>query len=198
MKFVITFLIVLLTLPIVVMTAQFYKTEIFGLYNKYRPLLLNGGGDDCLEKLTEKHVQFRTLGDQGTEMCPVRNAVKVFKLGKAKPSSSFTLSCSAALDLANWVDDMNVTSFTHMGTLNCRKMRGRGLLSEHSFGTAIDISEVNGASVKNDWGAQSDKGKFLVKAADNACSHFSNVLTPDSNRLHHDHFHFDNGIGNRC
>lgn len=184
--------------PVLGMTARFYKPEIIGLYNQYRPLLLNGGGEDCLEQLTEKHVQFRTLGDQGTEMCPVKNAVRVFKLGDAEPSSSFILSCSTVLDLANWADEMNVTSFSHMGTLNCRKMRGRGLLSEHSFGTAIDISEVNGASVKNDWGASSDKGKFLFKIAKNACTHFSRVLTPATNRLHHDHFHFDNGIGKRC
>ena len=41
-------------------------------------------------------------------------------------------------------------------------------------------------------------GKKLKKVAESACEHFSNVLTPDTNSLHKNHFHFDNGFGNRC
>ena len=85
-----------------------------------------------------------------------------------------------------------------MGTINCRKMRGRGFQSEHSYGTAIDISVIDGASVKKDWGKASAKGKRLSEVALSACKHFSNALTPETNRLHHDHFHFDNGYGGEC
>ena len=71
-------------------------------------------------------------------------------------------------------------------------------MSEHSFGTAIDISEIDGASVLHDWDDKASKGNILRKAALAACSYFSAVLTPESNRLHKNHFHLDNGLAFRC
>jgi hypothetical protein len=85
-----------------------------------------------------------------------------------------------------------------MGTINCRKMRGSGFLSEHSFGTAIDISKLDGADIKADWGRNTLKGQRLAKIAAIACKHFSNVLTPETDRAHHDHFHLDTGLGMGC
>ena len=80
----------------------------------------------------------------------------------------------------------------------CRQRRGSGLMSEHSFGTAIDVSAIDGAVVSEHWKDKGSKGEKLRGAASVACKHFSNVLTPETNRLHHNHFHLDTGVGFRC
>ena len=71
-------------------------------------------------------------------------------------------------------------------------------MSEHSFGTAIDISSINGSSVKRHWKEKSDRGAYIRKAAQLACDYFSNAITPDHNALHHDHLHLDLGYGSSC
>ena len=174
------------------------NSDLIRLFNAYRPTLLTGGGEQCISSLRERGVKFRTLGNQGSDICPVMNAVRVEGFENIVVSSPFILSCPTALKLTSWLQDAQVKSFSHMGTVNCRKMRGSGFLSEHSFGTAIDISMLDGAVVKTDWGKKTEKGRRLLDAAGLACKHFSNVLTPNTNRAHYDHFHFDNGIGLNC
>ena len=179
-------------------SASYFKNNLVTAYNKYRPMLLDGGGEQCITELKARGVEFSLMGDTGSDTCPIKNAVKISGFKNTKPSSPFVLSCSTVVTLNNWIDENNIKSFTHMGTINCRKMRGRGFQSEHSYGTAIDISVVDGASVERDWGKDSAKGKRLSEVASSACRHFSNALTPETNRLHHNHFHFDNGFGGRC
>jgi hypothetical protein len=71
-------------------------------------------------------------------------------------------------------------------------------MSEHSFGVAIDVSAIDGAVVSKHWKDKGIKGDTLREAANVACKHFSNVLTPETNRLHHNHFHLDSGFGFQC
>jgi len=175
-----------------------FSSDLIRLFNVFRPVLLTGGGEQCISSLRERGVKFRTLGNQGSDICPVMNAVRVEGFENIVASSPFILSCPTALKLTNWLQDAQVKSFSHMGSVNCRKMRGSGFLSEHSFGTAIYISMLDGAVVKTDWGKKTEKGRRLLDVAGLACKHFSNVFTPYTNRAHHDHFHFDNGIGLNC
>lgn len=175
-----------------------YRAPIISAYNFTRPFLLDGGGEKCIAELSAKNVTYKKLGDIGTNECPISNAVRITGFQNTEISSPFILSCSTANIVATWLDDIKASSIKHMGTLNCRKRRGGSIYSEHSFGTAIDISHIDGASVKNDWGENDDNGKTLAKATTAACKYFSNVLTPDSNRLHHDHYHLDTGIGLGC
>ena len=184
----------LLSIPILYLL----KEPIISTYNKARPLILSGGGGQCIEKLKAKNVIFTKLGDIGTSECPRLNAVRIKGFQNTKISSPFTLSCPTANAVALWLDDIQAKSIKHMGTLNCRKRRGRSIYSEHSFGTAIDISHIDGASVKSDWGKSDEYGLILANATKAACKYFNNVLTPDSNRLHHDHYHLDTGIGLGC
>ena len=85
-----------------------------------------------------------------------------------------------------------------MGSYNCRTIARSKLYSEHSYGTAIDIAEINGAILLKDWNKKTEKGQILNNAYKVACKYFSNVLTPDTNRAHKNHFHFDNGFGLGC
>ena len=139
-----------------------FSSDLIRLFNVFRPVLLTGGGEQCISSLRERGVKFRTLGNQGSDICPVMNAVRVEGFENIVASSPFVLSCPTALKLTNWLQDAQVKSFSHMGTVNCRKMRGSGFLSEHSFGTAIDISMLDGAVVKTDWGKKTEKGRRLL------------------------------------
>lgn len=184
----------MLSLPVV----YAFRKPIVAAYNTTRPYLLEGGGEKCLSELAAKGVKYTKLGDIGTNQCPRLNAVRVTGFQNTKISSPFTLSCPTANVVASWLDDIKASSIQHMGTLNCRKRRGRSIYSEHSFGTAIDISHIDGASVKDDWGQNEKNGKILREATASACKYFNNVLTPDSNKLHYDHYHLDTGIGLGC
>ena len=174
------------------------SSDLIRLLNVYRPVLLDGGGKQCISSLKERGVKFRALGNQGSNTCPVMNAVRVEGFESIVVSSPFILSCPTALKLTNWLQDAQVKSFSHMGTVNCRRMRGSGFLSEHSFGNAIDISKVDRADIEADWGTNTLKGRRLTETAAKACKYFSNVLTPDTNKAHHDHFHLDTGLGVGC
>ena len=175
-----------------------FSSDLIRLFNVYRPVLLDGGGKQCISSLKERGVKFRALGNQGSNTCPVMNAVRVEGFESIVVSSPFILSCPTALKLTNWLQDAQVKSFSHMGTVYCRGMRGSGFLSEHSFWNAIDISKVDRADIKADWGTNTLKGRRLTEAAAKACKYFSNVLTPDTNKAHHDHFHLDTGLGVGC
>ena len=192
----------LFAIPVLLLVAgiagKFFKQELVSAYNTYRPMLLDGGGEQCISELKERGVKFSFIGDTGSEACPIKNAVKVSGFKSTQPSSPFLLSCSTVLTLDDWLSENSIKSFSHLGTINCRKMRGRAFQSEHSYGTAIDITVVDGASVEKDWRKANAKGRRLADIASSACRHFTNALNPDTNRLHHNHFHFDNGFGGRC
>jgi hypothetical protein len=192
----------ILAIPLMLLMASilvsYHRNDLVTASNKSRPLLLDGGGKQCINELKERGVEFTLVGDAGSASCPIKNAVRVSGFKNTQPSTPFLLSCPTVVALDDWLAENTIKSFTHMGTINCRKMRGRGFQSEHSYGTAIDISVVDGASVERDWGKESAKGNRLSEVASSACKHFSNTLTPETNRLHHNHFHFDNGFGGRC
>jgi hypothetical protein len=131
------------------------------------------------------------------------------------------VTCRVALGLAHFeriASELSTATFgqpvsriTQLGTYNCRKMsRFRSLVSEHSYGNAIDIKSLtlkNGRviSVDRHFGALdvdesdsaakplSQEGKFL-RALARRLYHdgvFSVVLTPFYDSLHRDHFHLD-------
>ena len=192
----------LISIPLLVLTTfiiiKHNKAWIISTYNEYRPILLEGGGEECLTDLKEIQASYKTLCNAGTATCPILNAVRVTKYANTTLSSPFIVSCPTALNIGKWLEDIKAKSITHLGTVNCRKRRGSGLMSEHGFGIAIDITKIDEAVVKKDWKQSNTNGIKLRQAAKSACNYFSNVLTPYSNRLHYDHFHFDNGIGFNC
>ena len=57
------------------------------------------------------------------------------------------------------------------------------------------ITSIDGASLSEDRGKDTNKGRYLAKAYLSACQFFANVVGPDDNRAHRDHFHLDTGIG---
>ena len=149
--------------------------------------------------------------------CGWRNAVRVSQAGGARIGIR-RVSCEVAAALALWmVHDVQplaqkilnarVVSFQNFGTYSCRNIIGsrfwRKVRSQHATANAIDISSFklsNGTtvSVNRHWRGSQDKSQFLRAIHQRACSYFRVALSPDFNRAHHDHFHFDRGAFLRC
>jgi hypothetical protein len=69
-------------------------------------------------------------------------------------------------------------------------------LSEHGYANALDISSFTLAdgrvvAVKGGWWGEERERLFLRAVHDGACSEFTTVLGPNSDKFHHDHFHVD-------
>ena len=86
----------------------------------------------------------------------------------------------------------------------CRgESSGRGRLSQHALGNAIDIggfdlSDGTRIDVESDWAAHGPRRDFLRDMGKRACAYFNVVLTPSSDALHRNHFHFDVGPYRLC
>ena len=167
-------------------------------FNTFRYYTLYGGGERCLKKLEEQTKDFVSLGTFERGHCRVKNAVRISSFNNTELSGDLTLSCPTAVKVGKYFNEINAKYIEHMGTYNCRTIANSKIMSEHSYGTAIDISKIDGASVKHDWNKKNEKGNILSNAYEVACGYFSNVLTPDTDNAHHDHFHFDNGYGRKC
>ena len=163
--------------------------------NRIIPYQSGTGGEACLADLEERGIDFKSLGTSAeNDICTIYDVVKIRNFPNTKMSGAVTLNCQTAINLADWLKEIGAKEVKHMGSYNCRKMRGSShFWSQPSFGSAVDISHINGASLKEDWFANNENSKYLKQAGKDACHYFSNVLTPETNAAHHDHFHLDNG-----
>jgi len=91
-----------------------------------------------------------------------------------------------------------VTAIDHAGSYSCRRIGGgpEGRFSEHSTADAIDLTGFRLAgggnvSVLRDWNGDPARAAFLRDVRDGGCRLFSTALSPDYNRAHADHLHFD-------
>ena len=167
-------------------------------FNAFRYYTLYGGGERCIKKLEEQTKDFVSLGTFERGHCRVKNAVRISSFKNTELSGDLTLSCPTAVKFGKYLNEIDAKYIEHMGTYNCRTIANSKIMSEHSYGTAIDVSRIDGASVKLDWNKENKKGAILTNAYQAACKYFSNILTPDTDSAHHDHFHFDNGYGKKC
>ena len=118
-------------------------------------------------------------------------------------------SCPMAVSLVLWEKQtVNAASFRHFGTTvdeivtygsySCRRIGGgqTGNYSEHAQANAIDIAAFRLAdgrtvSVAGHWNANDERSRFLKEVRDGACELFATTLSPDYNKAHADHLHFD-------
>jgi hypothetical protein len=153
--------------------------------------------------------------DAGTDQCPLINAV-AFERSTVSYGGEFAASCSLAAALYVWERDVlapaaqihlnsRIDRIDQIGSFACRNVYNRdaGRLSEHASANALDITGfrlTNGerVSVLEDWGKNSDNGRFLNALVEGSCRIFSGVLTPAYNRAHRDHLHLDMGSYRIC
>lgn len=110
--------------------------------------------------------------------------------------------------LAGEILGTSVVRIEHLGTYNCRRIKGgrQGGWSEHATGNAVDIAafvlaDGQRISVLDHWDGEDRRARFLHRVRSGACGSFATVLSPDYNAAHADHLHLDQApraIGGVC
>jgi hypothetical protein len=171
----------------------------------------------CRLALAEAGFAAEPLPDlPGTGKCGYRDAVELTR--SVHPySGPVATQCAIAAALALWERDVvapaaarhlrqRVARIELAGpSYQCRSVVGRRdrRLSEHASANAIDIGGFTLAdgrvlTVEHGWRGSPQERAFLRAVRDGACDHFAAVLSPDYNRAHGDHFHFDLGGDEVC
>ncbi len=170
-------------------------------------------GDDparCFAVLDAAGIAVERLPPMGTGACHAdargRLSGSVPGLVPLRPAGAAP-SCAVQIGLILWQRKvvqpaarqhlgMAVVGIEHMGTYNCRSIAGSSTPSEHATGNAIDISafilaDGRRVTLLDHWDAPDGRSAFLKAVRDGSCPLFSTVLSPDYNRAHANHFHFD-------
>lgn len=171
---------------------------------------LNDNREACLAALDtvpERELRYTPLADYTpTANCPLSNVVRMHS-SSVRFNQSFVASCPLALAWVMYehhalqpaaleIMGSPIAQVNHVGSFACRNVYGRetGRRSEHATAEALDVVGFqfeNGQQIAliNDWKDEGDAGTFLRAARDGACDTFGNVLGPDYNAAHADHFH---------
>lgn len=171
----------------------------------------------CRAALASSGFETAVLPDvDGPGRCGYANAVELTR--STHPySGPVGTSCALAAALALWERDVVAPSAErHFGqavtrielagpSYTCRPIAGRSdrRLSEHAFANAVDISGFTLAdgrtvTVARGWRGSQAERAFLREIRTGACDQFAAVLSPDYNRAHRDHLHFDLGRDEIC
>ncbi|WP_447956768.1 extensin-like domain-containing protein [Vreelandella sp. EE7] len=141
-----------------------------------------------------------------TASCPLTNVVRM-NASSVRFNRSFVATCPMALawvmferhelqPAAERIMGSRVSQVDHVGSFACRNVYGResGRRSEHATAEALDVTGFrfeNGQRITliNNWNDEGAVGEFFREARDGACNTFGNVLGPEYNAAHADHFH---------
>lgn len=174
-------------------------------------------GGECRAAMWGAGFQVEMLPDlQESEGCGYRDAVAAIRLVH-EYSEPVTTSCATAAALALWERDVVAPAAErHLGqrvarielagpSYVCRRIGGRadGRWSRHASANAVDIAgftmeDGTVLSVERGWRGRAEHRAFLRAVRDGACERFDAVLSPDYNRAHRDHLHFDLGPDDLC
>ena len=171
--------------------------------------------EQCLAELDARGVRYRLAAvPVSSGPCSVENPVRV--TATAVPwNQPAVLTCAlaarvnrflaeAAEPLARRYLATDIARLDHVGAYSCRPVEGMaGRWSEHASGRALDVSgflmkDGERVTVEHDWRAGGPRSAFLHALAKRACDYFNVVLTPDSDKLHYNHFHLDIGRWRLC
>jgi hypothetical protein len=148
--------------------------------------------------------------------CGYRDAVELTQ-STYPYSGPVATQCALAAALALWERDVvapaaerrlgqAVTRIELAGpSYTCRPIAGRRdrRLSEHAHANALDVGGFTLAdgtvlTVEAGWRGTPRERAFLRDVRNGACDYFQAVLSPDYNRAHRNHFHFDLGRDEIC
>ncbi len=162
----------------------------------------------CVEALRAAGVPVEPWSAPGGGTCRVEAPVRLARTGLFFERPLET-SCPLALAwvryeaelraLARRLTGHELAAVEHYGSWACRRMTGNaGRASLHARALALDVAgfrlaDGSRVTVERHWRDPGPHGRFLRAAAKAACGHFAMVLTPESDRWHRDHLHFDLG-----
>lgn len=142
-----------------------------------------GCGYDDGMRLAGRSASYRP--DGLVTSCPVAAALQLWETRVVQPAARRHFATS-------------VSRIDHAGSYSCRRISGRAAadFSEHATADAIDVTGfelANGERVQvlDDWPRAGAEARFLRDVRDGACQLFTTVLSPEYNRAHRDHLHFD-------
>jgi hypothetical protein len=163
----------------------------------------------CYAALDRANVAYRRAPPlERDDGCGYQDAVQL-EQSQVSYGGRVLLRCPAMLALLLWERhtlvpaaqrhfDRPAASVRHLGTYSCRDIRegGSGSRSQHASANAIDVAGITVAghgaiTLRADWGRDDARGRFLREVRDGACRVFGVVLSPDRDRAHADHLHFD-------
>jgi hypothetical protein len=186
-----------------------------GCVSAPRPPAPSKTAAQCLSQLAAQGVRFAPIAAPvAANGCGIDNGVRVEQSAVAwnRPAE---MSCTLAARLDSFEREVvqqaaqrhfgrPVALIHHFGAYTCRgENGGNGRLSQHALGNAIDIGSFELAdgtriAVETDWRGRGPRRDFLHDVAKRACAYFNVVLTPASDALHRNHFHFDVGPYRLC
>lgn len=169
----------------------------------------------CRAALQAGGVGFESLPPRREGECSVLDGVKLDEGPAPLSPSRPMMSCGQALAFAVWerhavqpaarrLLDVQVVRIEHLGTYNCRPIRGEtSQLSQHAFANAIDVAAFDLAdhrqvSVLKDYRDPGPPGVFLRRVHREGCRVFGHSLGPDFNADHRNHLHLDMGPWGWC
>lgn len=174
---------------------------------------LAGDARGCRALLDRAGVRYAALpARRDGPHCGYRDGVRLTAEGSRRivlAPAGPVLACPVAAALAMWEWDVvqpaalrhfgrPVAAIEHLGSYNCRRIRGTEASgwSEHATADAIDVAAFRLAdgrrvSVVADWRGHDAAARFLHDVRTGACPLFATVLSPDYNAAHRDHLHFD-------
>ncbi len=170
----------------------------------------------CLADLSTSGLDYTPIGGfQEEGGCGLSGGVRLAG-GPVALNQDFIASCALATAFAEFEAQVlqpvalrhfgqGVARVDHVGSYNCRPMRRTvfGTLSQHAFANALDISgfvleDGRRIAIGPAWDNGGPDAAFLAEVARRACRVFRVVLTPDYDRWHAAHMHFDMGPSRRC
>ena len=179
-----------------------------------RPLADRGGADtlQCHIDLARERIRFRRLPDQRfAGGCSAVGAVQLVDMGT--PATGLrAMTCPLARQFARWTRESvqsaadqhlrsRVVRIETFGTYACRTRNGQPgeRLSQHAFANAVDVSafvlaDGRRITVEHGWRGDDDRvRRFLRQVHQGGCRRFNIGLSPESDRFHYNHLHFDMG-----
>lgn len=171
---------------------------------------LAGDPTACFAALEQGSAKYQRLPPVGSGMCRADQRTQIRNWPDAPATvlpDGVAPSCAVGAGLLLWQRDVvqpmarlhlgrAVREIEHLGSYNCRNIRGGNSPSEHASGNAIDISafvlsDGRRVSLIDHWDSPDGRSAFLRAVRDGSCDYFSTVLSPDYNKAHADHFHLD-------
>jgi hypothetical protein len=165
--------------------------------------------------LKAQQIHYKRVADVENERgCTIKNAVEVTGVGDVKFTRPALLTMDMAERLGRWVNDVakpesgkilkkQLAAIDVYGSYSCRNAYGRpfggrvsGRLSQHAHANAIDIggfvfSDGSKVEYKKNWKGASDSRTYIHNVSLKGCNLFATTLTPDYDRYHWHHIHFD-------
>ena len=189
---------------------------ISSVINSLQRISIPANDAACVKDLKKLNIDFKKqAGFSESTGCKVEHAVRLSRVGSITLDNSPLLTCSMATRLTEFEKDhlqptaqavlgAKVKRLKHIGTYNCRSMRQySGVLSQHAFANAIDVSGfelTNGKTINvaKDWKVAGAKSKFLRRISSEACDTFRVAVSPDGDANHWNHLHWDMGAWSSC